>query len=259
LRAHVDTYVYDPIASCGAGRNLRTCPNSRGGVYNSSLSSSAKPGSPFWRLEGNNDMVKYVNDFVAFNDQVTSRIESYDFGVVGRQIYESRLQGIIGVRNDSTFIQALQRANAVSSRSYSFFWGSEMMDDSRHGSVTFGGYDESIIKGDQKVTKSFNLTESACVEGMIVELTKMRLFNETGTVADVFDGQDVNIFDGLGPMQVCVVPSMRNIMALPKAYGDRIIRGMRTKRADGMINGKYNGTLTNTAVVTPQKARAYVK
>ncbi|KAJ4406535.1 hypothetical protein N0V91_004477 [Didymella pomorum] len=193
-------------------------------------------------------MVKYVNDFVAFNDQVTSRIESYDFGVVGRQIYESRLQGIIGVRNDSTFIQALQRANAVSSRSYSFFWGSEMMDDSRHGSVTFGGYDESIIKGDQKVTKSFNLTESACVEGMIVELTKMRLFNETGTVADVFDGQDVNIFDGLGPMQVCVVPSMRNIMALPKAYGDRIIR-VTPQKARATFRGNLSITIEDTITV----------
>jgi len=89
---------------------------------------------------------------------------------------------------------------------------------------------------------------------MIVELTNMRMFNEVGAVANIFDGQNVNVFDGLGTMKACVVPSMRNIIALPKAYGDRIIRGMGARRADGMINGKFNGTLTNTAVVTPESA-----
>jgi len=80
-----------------------------------------------------------MNDLVVLNDQVTSRIEAYDYGVVDKQIYESRLQGFIGVSNDSSLIQALQRANAVSLRSYSFFWGGEIMDESRNGLVTFAG------------------------------------------------------------------------------------------------------------------------
>lgn len=44
-------------------------------------------------------------------------------------------------------IRALQKADAVSSISYSFFWGSELADESRDGFVTFGGYDHSIMDG----------------------------------------------------------------------------------------------------------------
>ena len=191
---------------------------------------------------------------MVFNNKAIPPIDNYNFGVLDKQMYESRLQGFIGVGNDSTLIQALQKDNTVSSRSYSFFWGDGVMDESRDGFITFGGYDESIIEGTQRVTKAFDRSESACVEGMIVELTEMQLFNEAGTVANIFDGPKVNILDGLGPMKVCIVPSMRNIMALPKAYGDRILRGMRARRADEMINGKFGGTLPNTAVVTPESA-----
>lgn len=81
---------------------------------------------------------------------------------------------------------------------------------------------------------------------MIVELTGMRLSSENGAFA--------NIFDGLGTMRVCVVPSMRNIMALPKAYGDRIIRGIGGQRADDFLNGNFGGTLPNTAVITSESA-----
>lgn len=243
LKAHTDTYLFDRSASCQAQKTIESCLTARGGFYDQSSSSSAKTGDPLNHI-ADDAAARYTKDNVVFSD--ASSLQSYDFSVLDKLLYESRSEGFMGVGANSSFIRALQRAGAVSSRSYSIFWGDDFTDEPHDGFVTFGGYDTSIIDGTDKVTKAFNRSKPACAENMIVKLTEMHLSNEHGAVA--------NIFDKLGTMYVCVVPSMRNIMALPKQYGNRMIKGMGAKRADDLINGKFNGTLTNTAVITPESA-----
>ncbi|KAJ4313492.1 hypothetical protein N0V94_006930 [Neodidymelliopsis sp. IMI 364377] len=158
-------------------------------------------------------------------------------------------QAELGVGVNSSFINALQNAGSISSGSYSLFWGDEWSDRPCDGSVTFGGYDRSLleISHSGNVTKKLTRIEpERCPEGMIVKLMDLSLTGEDGTV--------LSIFDGLSALSACVVPSMRNIMALPKQYGDRIINGMGGKRLDNGTNGYFNGLLTNTVVITPESA-----
>lgn len=122
------------------------CLNSHGDFYNSFLLSSVKAANT----------EKNMNDLVVFSDKVTPFIDSYGSGTLDKQMFESRLQGFIGMDYGSSLIQVLQNVNVVSSRLYSFFQGNEIMDESRDGFVTFGEYDEHMVKGFQKVTEAFN-------------------------------------------------------------------------------------------------------
>ncbi|KAF3051824.1 hypothetical protein E8E11_005667 [Didymella keratinophila] len=135
----------------------------------------------------------------------------------------------------------------ISSRSYSFHWGEGFSDPPRDGSVVFGGYDEAVRDNSRSVTLPFNRSDpSLCPEGLVVTLTAMNLRSEVGAAA--------NIFDGLGPLDACIVPSMSNIMALPKDYGDKLLASMGAVRADHDRNGELGGMLQNTAVIEPQSA-----
>jgi hypothetical protein len=148
---------------------------------------------------------------------------------------------------NSSFIDALHAAGNISSRSYAFSWGNDFSDQSYDGSITFGGYDRSVVAGERNITRTFTRSEpSRCPEGMIVELTEMKLTSESGDMA--------SIFEGLGAIEVCIVPSMRNIMSLHDSYGDRIIKGLGGIRADGGINGMLGGMLSPTVAITTESA-----
>ena len=238
--------MYTSVASCG-DKTAAACLTSRGGFYSYSVSSSAGPGDysehPDESIASNR-----ASDNVVLSDNATLR--HFDFSLLGDQLHEFRPQGELGVASGSTFIRDLQAAEKISSRSYSLFWGDEFTDSPRDGSVVFGGYDNSLIDDSQTVKKAFDRSVDNCDEGMLVKLTAMRLSEESGAVSD--------IFRGLGPLDACIVPSMRNIIALPDKYGDKIIKGMRAKRADDhdgqRSNGRFKGILANTAVITPESA-----
>ncbi|KAG9200697.1 hypothetical protein G6514_006716 [Epicoccum nigrum] len=77
------------------------------------------------------------------------------------------------------------------------------------------------------VTKGFTRSEERCDEGMIVEVTHMKLNHEDGSIVD--------LLDGLGALNVCVIPALRAVMAVPRAYGEKLIASMGAVRMD---NGK---------------------
>ena len=132
----------------------------------------------------------------------------------------------IGVAVNSTFINALRTAGNISSNAYSLFWGDEFTDKPRDGAFTLGGYDEAML-GDSMVTKEFTRSEKRCAEGMIVEVSHMKLHHQ--------DGPAVDLLDGLGALNVCVIPSLSAVMAVPRAYGEKLIASMDAVRLD---NGK---------------------
>ncbi|XPS90736.1 hypothetical protein M3J09_000169 [Ascochyta lentis] len=242
--AHFDTYVYGTNITCDIPRidSSAACMTSHGGYYNQSLSSSASRGDPLKHVS--EDIAKrWAKDHVTLGDNTS--LQTFDFSLPDAQLHGLQPQAEIGVGANSTFIAALKDAGTVSSRSYSLFWGDEFTEQHRDGSVVFGGYDKAII-GDSRVTKAFNRSDPDCPQGMMVRLTAIHLSSESGTVA--------NIFDGLEPLDACLEFTMRNIMALPFNYGDRIIKGMGAERADEHNNGRYGGVLANTAVVTPNSA-----
>lgn len=203
-----------------------------------------KPGLPINHILDGTD-ANWTKDSIALSDN--SMLQNFEFGVSNKQIHAWRPQAELGIGVNSSFIDALHAAGNISSKSYSFSWGNDFANDSYDGSIIFGGYDKSIAAGMRNITRTFTRNETTrCPEGMIVELTEMKLASESGDIA--------NIFEGLGTIEVCIVPSMRNIMAMHKPYGDRIIKGLGGIRADGGIAGTLGGMLTPTVAITAESA-----
>jgi hypothetical protein len=224
---------------------------SHGGLYNRPSSTLPTIISGYLDQQNSNNRVSnWTKDPLLLSD--SSLIPNFEFGILNSTLHNWRPQAELGVGVNSSFINALQNAGSISSASYSLFWGDEWSDRPCDGSVTFGGYDRSLleISHSSNVTKKLTRIEpTRCPEGMVVKMTELNLIAEDGTV--------MSIFDGLSALSACVVPSMRNIMALPKQYGDRIINGVGGKRLDNGTNGYFNGLLTNTVVITPESALVY--
>ena len=217
---------------------------SRGGFYDRSSSASWKSGFPInHNLDGPD--ANWTKESITLSD--SSLLQNLEIGVSNKQIHPWRSQAELGVGMNSSLIDALHVAGNISSMSYSFSWGNDFAEPFYDGSITFGGYDRSVVAGVRNITKTFTRSEpTRCPEGMIVEMTGMKLASEGGDIA--------NIFEGLGAIKVCIVPSMRNIMALDKPYGDRIIKGLGEIRADAGINGMLGGMLTPTVAITTESA-----
>jgi hypothetical protein len=251
IRAWRNTYIYGAGTFCEGAYRPYTCLVSHGGQYNQSLSTTAQdslaPIAPFIdeKLDSNwtTDSVTLENG-AAFHD--------WRFGTPGPQLKDGNANGqaVIGVGVNSTFINALRTAGNISSNTYSLFWGDEFTDEPRDGAFTLGGYDEAIL-GDSMVTKGFTRSEGRCDEGMIVEVTHMRLNHEDGSIVD--------LLDGLGALNVCVIPALRAVMAVPRAYGEKLIASMGAVRMDNGKNlapsTKYGLRLMpNTPLLEPDSA-----
>ena len=228
LRALRNTYVYGAEGFCENAFRPYSCLVSHGGQYNQSLSTTARdspaPIAPFIDEKFDSN---WTSDSVTFDNGAT--IHEWRFGTPSNQKRDenSNGQAIIGVAVNSTFINALCTAGNISSNAYSLFWGDEFTDEPRDGAFTLGGYDEAIL-GDSMVTKGFTRSEERCAEGMIVEVTHMKLAHQ--------DGPTVDLLDGLGTLNVCVIPSLRAVMAVPRAYGEKLIASMGAVRLDKGTN-----------------------
>jgi hypothetical protein len=220
--------VYGAEGFCKGAFRPYTCLVSHGGQYNQSLSTTARdllaPIAPF--IDEKVD-TNWTSDSVKLDNGAT--IHDWRFGTPRPQLRDesSNGQAVIGVGVNSTFINALRTAGDISSNAYSLFWGDEFTDEPRDGAFTLGGYDEAIL-GDSMVTKGFTRSEERCAEGMIVEVTHMRLNHQ--------DGPTVDLLDGLGALNVCVIPSLRAVMAVPGAYGEKLIASMGAVRLDNGTN-----------------------
>jgi hypothetical protein len=228
LRARRNTYVYGAEGFCEGAFRPYSCLVIHGGQYNQSLSTTARdslaPIAPFIDEKFDSN---WTSDSVTFGDGAT--IHDWSFGTPSNQKRDenSNLQATIGVAINSTFINALRTAGNISSNAYSLFWGDEFTNEPCDGAFTLGGYDEAIL-GDSMVTKGFTRSEERCAEGMIVEVTHMRLNHQ--------EGPTVDLLDGLGALNVCVIPSLRAIMAVPGAYGEKLIASMGAVRLDNGTN-----------------------
>lgn len=249
LRARRNTYVYGAEGFCEKAYRFDSCLVNHGGQYNQSLSTTARdslaPIAPFIdeKVDSN-----WTSDSVTLGNGAT--IHEWHFGTPNNQLGNSNGQAMIGVAVNSTFITALRTAGDISSNAYSLFWGDEFTDEPRDGALTLGGYDEAIL-GDSMVTKGFTQSEERCAEGMIVEVTHMRLNHQDGTIVD--------LLDGLGALNVCVIPSLRAVMAVPREYGEKLIESMGAVRLDNGTN--YSGStksglrlLPYTPILEPDSA-----
>ena len=115
-------------------------------------------------------------------------------------------QGNIGMGVNSTLLTALKAAKAITSRSYSWWWGQTGATDTvqMDGSIVFGGYDKAKTTGEQ-FTQKLQAPTTSCPSGMQVTMTDLVLNFPNGTQSSL-----------LSPNQVtaCLQPDFTVLMTL---------------------------------------------
>jgi hypothetical protein len=136
-------------------------------------------------------------------------------------------------------LKTLLDTSKISSNSYSFFWGNEVTDQPRDGSLTLGGYDQALIAEGPNVTVPFG-NDIRCKEGIIVTVTSLEL-------------QGGDAWKDLPDLEVCVIPATSNIMTIPGNYWDPI-QTMMGVELNPTRNGTSDAHFYNTTVVTTASA-----
>jgi hypothetical protein len=180
------------------------------------------------------------------NLQDNTNLPQYEFAVyTNRKNVNSTDKGQLGLGIDSSLLKGLAASQKISSKMYSFFWGSEVTAEPRDGSLILGGYDEAIVGDGPNITVPIT-QDARCKEGMIVSLTGLDL--------QPAGGSSTNAWDGLGALRVCIKASAPNVLALPSQYWDPIERITGVWRYNDGRNGTSWGIYYNTTIVQPQTA-----
>jgi hypothetical protein len=174
-----------------------------------------------------------------------TKLPQYEFGQLTKSTNQFVHKGELGLGRSSSFLWTLVDRGNASSRSYSFFWGNEVSNEKRDGSLTLGGYDQALMSDTANVTVPFT-DETKCKEGIIVSMTSLTLQAGDGTK---------DAWADLPDLKVCVITATSNIMSIPAEYWDPIEVIMGVVRVEAR-NGTSAGHFYNTTLVTP--ASAYV-
>ncbi|CAO2656841.1 Nn.00g056440.m01.CDS01 [Neocucurbitaria sp. VM-36] len=241
-----DTYVYGTNGFCAANIQLEECTTYRGGLYDSSHSDRANISSPIrhvYDAAGAN----WTTDDVVLKDRTDKDIEltQLEFGIRVSSSHPYVNLGELGLGVNSTFLSALSSGQKITSKVYSFFWGTDaaISDKPRSGSLTLGGYDQALISDLPNTTTTFNRSLTSCREGMIVELTGLSLESEGGGTQ--------NILETSKKMQACVVPTAESVLTLPANYWAKMAEIMGVKPAP---QNTSRGLFYGVASVTSESA-----
>jgi hypothetical protein len=190
-----------------------------------------------------NTIANWTLDNVRLQDNTT--LPKYEFGLRTTSVNSYVHKGELGLAKTSSFLKTLGDRKNISSESYSFFWGNEVSNEPRDGSLTLGGYDQALIADGPNVTTSFTTDEKSCREGIIVNITSLGIQASGGEMKDVWEG--------LPDLRVCVIATTSNIMSIPGHYWDPIQAAMGVE-LDSARNGTSKEHFYNTTTVKPASA-----
>jgi hypothetical protein len=189
-------------------------------------------------------IANWTKDDVTLQDN--TNLPQYEFAIyTSKKNINSTSKGQLGLGENSALLSSLAASQKISSRVYSFFWGSEVIAEPRDGSLVLGGYDEAIVGDGPNITIPIT-QEARCKEGMVVSLTGLDL-QQAG-------GSPTNAWDGLGTLRVCITASASNVLTIPSQYWDPIEKITGVKRYQDNRDGTSWGTYYNTTIVQPQTA-----
>lgn len=213
------------------------CSTYRGGLYDRSNSQTETDGPNMIAHTFDDTVANWTRDDVRLSDNTS--MSQFEFAMRTSSVNSFTHIGEVGLAKTSTFMQALAKDEKTSSNSYSFFWGNEVSNEPRDGSLTLGGYDQALIADGTNVTVPFT-DEVKCKEGIIVNITSLAL-----------QGKDV--WEGLPDLRVCVIAATSNIMSIPGHYWDQIQTAMGVELT-ATRNGTASSHFYNTTLVKPESA-----
>ena len=238
--------MYGTDGFCAVNATLEECTTYRGGLYDNTQSERAnvtKPIRHVYDAAGAN----WVTDDVVLKDRTDKDVEltQLQFGIRVSTSHPYVNLGELGLGVNSTFLSALSSGQTITSRVYSFFWGTDAVISAkpRSGSLTLGGFDQALIGDLPNTTTTFNRDLTSCREGMIVELTGLSLLSE--------DGGTQNILETSEKLQACVVPTIESVLTLPANYWDKMAEIMGVKPAP---QNTSRGLFYGIASVTSESA-----
>lgn len=132
----------------------------------------------------------------------------------------------LGVGPESTFLQALVKDGAISSKTWSLFYGlaGEDAPSQMDGTAVFGGYDKAkIVDEKQNYTKKHDFNAN-CRTGMVVIVTRIDVGFVNGTEQNAYPSQ----------MQMCLDPAFQIMSFVPEIVDT--------------LKEKFGGTSVNTSV-----------
>lgn len=132
----------------------------------------------------------------------------------------------LGVGRESTFLQALVKTGAISSKTWSLFYGLAGENDysQMDGTAVFGGYDKAkIVDESQGHTRKHNFN-SNCRTGMVVIVSGIDVGFVNGTEQNVYPSQ----------MQMCLDPAFQIMSFVPEVVDT--------------MKEKFGGISANTSV-----------
>jgi hypothetical protein len=242
LSYYVDTYLWATSRglcptkiSDNYGEGL--CPTYRGGLYDRSISATENDVANMVSHTFDDTIANWTRDDIRLQDNTS--LSQHEFGLRTNEVNAFVHKGELGLAKNSSFLKTLLDTSKTSSNVWSFFWGNEVTDEPRGGSLVLGGYDQALVGEGSNLTVPFS-TDKDCKEGIIVSLTSLGL-----------DGGDA--WKNLPDLEVCVIPATSNIMTIPVNYWDAI-----AATAGLELNPFHNGTAEthffNTTLVTPASA-----
>jgi hypothetical protein len=217
------------------------CSTYRGGLYDRSTSQTEHDVANLVVHTFDDTIANWTRDDIKL--QTNTSLLQYEFGLRTTSVNAYVHKGELGMAKSSTLLKSLSDNSNISSKSYSFFWGSEVAKEPRDGSLTLGGYDQALIAEGPNVTVSL-IDEPKCKEGIVVTLTSLGLTSGDGTK---------DAWDGLPDLRVCVIATTSNIMTIPAQYWDPIETIMGVERMTAR-NGTSDGYFYNTTIVKPASA-----
>lgn len=185
-------------------------------------------------------IANWTKDDIRLQDNTS--LPKYEFALRTNSINPFVHKGELGLGRSSTFLKTLSDNSKISSRSYSFFWGNEVTNEPRDGSLTLGGYDQALIGDGPNITVPFT-DDAKCKEGIIVSITSLGMQTSGGGTRDAWEG--------LPDLKVCVIAATSNIMEIPIQYWDPIETIMGVERYP-FRNGTSETHYYNTTIIKPQ-------
>lgn len=240
--------MYGKNGFCPANVTIEECVTYRGGLYDSAQSETEKLGATIKHL-WDDATANWTTDKVALKDGAENAFElaQMEFGVRVSTAHQYVNKGELGLGVNSTFLTALASGQRIASKTYSFFWGTDISisDEPRDGSLTLGGFDQALITNAPNTTTKFTRNQWKCREGMVVELTALSL-------QSVGAGTQ-NIMEKSEKMQACVVPTLSSVLTLPVQYWDKMAEMMGVERSP-FNNGTSSELFYRVTSVKPESA-----
>ncbi|KAF2006423.1 hypothetical protein P154DRAFT_518036 [Amniculicola lignicola CBS 123094] len=225
-----DTYLWGPESSCPVTKDftIETCVSTYGGIYDPKASNtSVSTSSDSIRHFPDGILASWAQETVTLDN--ATELSSFEIGSTS-SFNEWVPQSKIGVGRSSTMLQALNKENKLTSKSYGYFQGTDFGNETREGSFILGGYDANLLDPVNNITLptalEFQNPAVPCKEGMVLNVTGLDLTWPDGNVDKLMQDSET--------LTVCVVPDWPSIISFPEKYWNRTLDKTGYKpRSDG--------------------------